>query len=70
MRSLIQILLSLIVSLLLYGCSDDNSNDSKEVKVDHVWKEQTDTINKAREVEGMIMDSADATKQAIDKQTE
>lgn len=70
MRGLIQILLSLIVSLLLCGCSDDKNNGGTETRKDHVWKEQTDTINKAKEVEGMLLDSVDATRQAIDNQGE
>ncbi len=70
MRGLIQMLLSLFVSLLLFACSDDKNNSGTEIKKDHVWKEQTDTINKAKEVEGMLLDSADATRQAIDNQGE
>ncbi len=70
MRSLIQIFLSLIVCFLIYGCSDDKSNSDTEIKKDHVWKEQTDTINKAKQVEGMMLDSVDATRQAIEHQGE
>ncbi len=70
MRSLNQIILILISCFLVYGCSDDNSNESKEVKVDHVWKEQTDTIDKAKAVEGMLLDSADATRKEIEHQSD
>ncbi len=57
----------MVACLVLIGCSDESSNSSQK---DHVWKEQTDTIDKAKEVEGMMMESAAATREAIDKHDE
>ena len=61
------------VTLLIFSCScliacsneGDNSTDAKK---DHVWKEQTEMINKAKEVEDMLKDSAVNMQDAIDKQ--
>jgi len=55
-----------IYCLFAIACSDGNSNNT-DSKKEHVWKEQTDTINKAKEVEGMMLDSAEATRKAIEK---
>ena len=57
------ILLTLL--LLMAGCSDDDAEARKE----HVWKEQTDAINKAKAVEGVLQDSADAERKKIEDQT-
>jgi len=57
----------MVSCLIFFGCSDESSNSSQK---DHVWKEQTDTIDKAKEVEGMMMESAAATREAIDKHDE
>lgn len=67
MGSLNKVLYIIVSCLILFGCSDESSNSSQK---DHVWKEQTDTIDKAKEVEGMLLESATATRQAIDKESE
>ena len=58
-------MLLLAVFIFMAGCSDDDS----EAKKAHVWKEQTDTMNKARAVEGVLQDSADAERKQIEDQT-
>ena len=60
-------ILPLIFSLLLPACSGDDSSSSDK---GHVWQEQTDTIDKAKEVEGIIMDSAEETRKALEQQTQ
>lgn len=57
----------MVSCLFLFGCSEESSNSDQK---DHVWKEQTDTIDKAKEVEGMMLESAAATRKAIDKYDE
>lgn len=52
--------------LLLISCSEDNSSQSN----DHVWKEQTETIDKARAVEDLLMDSAEDQRRQIQDQSE
>ena len=61
------------VTLLIFSCScliacSNEGDNGVEAKKDHVWKEQTDTIDKAREVEGMLMDSATNMQNAIENQ--
>lgn len=57
------------VLLLASACSDDG-NDTTEEKLsgDHVWKEQTQTIDKAKAVEGMLEDITAEQKKIIDEQ--
>lgn len=57
----------LLISMIIFlpACSEDKQNSSE-----HVWKEQTDAINKAKQVESMIMDSAEKQKKAIERQTQ
>jgi outer membrane biogenesis lipoprotein LolB len=67
MSSLNKMFYIMVSCLILFGCSDESSNSSQK---DHVWKEQTDTIDRAKEVEGMMMESAAATRKEIEKQSE
>ena len=54
------ILLILLITnvMVLAGCSGEQEGTGDG---GHVWKEQTDTINKAKEVESMAMDQAEAS---------
>ena len=54
----------LFLTCQLVGCSDSNNNSGGG---DHVWKEQTDTIEKAKEAEDKIMDAAKLQREAIDQ---
>ena len=56
----------LLASLLLGGCSGDDEDAGKT----HVWKEQTDTMDKARAVEGILQESADDERKKIEEQTQ
>ncbi len=52
-----QIFLQFLFVLLLVGCSAD---EDQSVSEEHVWKSQTDTLDKAREVEDILsQDAAD-----------
>lgn len=55
-----------ILLIPVTGCSDEDAEANKA----HVWKEQTDTMDKARAVEGMLQDSADAERKQIEDQTQ
>ncbi|GJM04393.1 MAG: hypothetical protein DHS20C09_03840 [marine bacterium B5-7] len=70
MAFLNKILFILVACLYLFSCSDGNDSNSETSQKDHVWKEQTDTINKAKEVEAMMLESAATTKKAIETQGE
>jgi outer membrane biogenesis lipoprotein LolB len=66
MHNFIKIVLLTASCLLFVACSSEDNNQAVSEK-GHVWKEQTDTINKAKEVEGIIMDSADQTRNALEQ---
>lgn len=59
-------------ALMLFSACSDNEQGSSERKLsgDHVWKEQTDTIDKAKEVEGLLQDVAEKQRQAIEAQAQ
>ncbi len=69
MKKFIKIFVLLISCSLFVACSGEDSSDSKEAKKDHVWKEQTDTINKAKEVEGILLDAAENTRKTMEEQS-
>lgn len=52
--------------LLLVACSDETD----KVEGDHVWKEQTDMIDKAKGIEALINDAAEQQQELIDKKTQ
>lgn len=64
MKSL-KVLVLLVSTLFIAACSDENDNKASK---DHVWKEQTDTIDKAKEVEAMMLKSAEDRSKSIDEQ--
>ncbi len=57
----VYLILPVALGLLVGGCSSED-NEPKE----HVWKDQVETIDKAREVEGMIQDAAGKQKKAAE----
>jgi hypothetical protein len=58
-------------AVLLSSCGDGSgSADSRETPRpdgDHVWKSQTDMIDKSRDVEDMVMKQSAEQRQAIDE---
>ena len=70
MKIVLQYFLFLCSCLMFSGCSSEGDNNNVDARKDHVWKEQTDTIDKAKEVEGIIMDSAEETRKRIEQQGE
>lgn len=68
MKSIIKLFLVSGLCLFFTACSDEGNSNNVDAKKDHVWKEQTDTINTAKQVEGMILDSADNTRKQIEQQ--
>jgi len=70
MRNFTKIFLLFISCSLFIACSDEGNNNNASSKKDHVWKEQTDAINRAKEVEGMLLDAAEKNRKAIERQSE
>jgi len=50
--------------LLVSACSDDDKESG-----DHVWKEQTQVLDKAKEVDGLLKDIDEQQRKIIDEQT-
>ena len=66
-----KIILLVGILFLISACSDDESaTPEKKLNGDHVWKEQTQTIDRAKEVEGMLQDAADEQRKVIDEQVQ
>ena len=62
-------LLGLVILLMFVAaCSDDVQKVDGEQ--DHVWKEQTDMIDKAKDVEQLLNNAAAQQRQLIDEQTQ
>ncbi len=58
------------VLLLASACSDDdNATSENKGSGDHVWKEQTQVLDKAKEVDGLLKDVNDQQRKIIDEQT-
>ena len=53
------------VLLLVSACSDDDRESG-----DHVWKEQTQVLDKDKEVDGLLKDVADKQRKIIDEQAQ
>jgi len=62
-----------LASILLFisACSnDDNATSESKGSGDHVWKEQTQALDKAKEVDGLLIDATDQQRMIIDEQTQ
>lgn len=62
----IKVLFLILPVLFITACSDETDR----VDGDHVWKEQTDMIDKAKEVEGLINDAAIEQRKQIEENTQ
>jgi len=63
---LFKIISIVVITLFITACND--SDTPKKVEQDHVWKQQTDMIDKAKGVEQLLNDAAIEQKQSIDRQ--
>jgi len=59
----------LVVVLLLAGCGGEPP-EPQAGKSGHVWQEQINTMDKARDIDGLVQDSAAAQRQVIDAQAQ
>lgn len=57
------------LSVLLMSCSGDDAGSSGTGSGDHVWKDQVETMDRARAAEQKMLDAAEAQRQAIEEQT-
>jgi hypothetical protein len=57
---------SILLIVLLAGCG--GSQEPEVGKRGHVWQEQINNMDKARDIDGLLQDSAAAQREAIDAQ--
>jgi len=55
-----KVLLLSFLLIIITACADETPTTG-----DHVWKEQTDTISQAEQVEGLLQDAAKQQAEAI-----
>lgn len=60
-------LLLILIFLIVSGCSDSVDKAANEPSSDHIWKTQTDALDKAKNIEQMIIDAADQQKIKIEE---
>lgn len=63
-----KILTILSLALCLLACSGDEDPANSGKVDEHVWKSQTDMIDKARNIEGLLQDTASARQHEINQQ--
>jgi len=64
-------ILLVVALLLISACSGGEDKTAKEKPADdHVWKAQTDALEKAKQTEQMIMDAAEQQKRKIEEQSQ
>jgi len=64
---MIKIISIVFITLGINACSEEGNNQQQQ---DHVWKEQTEALDKAQAVEGILKDTAKAREQQIQDNTE
>jgi len=61
--------LLILTFVIVSGCSDSVDKAANEPKGDHVFKTQTDALDKAKQAEKMILDSAAQQQRNIEEQS-
>lgn len=62
----VRYLMVTLILMLICACSDEQPS----LDGDHVWKEQTDMIDKASDVEQLLNESAQQQQQLIEQNTQ
>ena len=59
------VVIGLSVNLLIGACSTESSSEA-EADDRHVWSDQTDTIERARQVEDTVLKAAEEQRRALE----
>jgi len=65
-RSATRLALPLMVVLALAGCSESGNGNDKSIPSEHVWKNQVDAMERAKQVEQVLIDSQEKRRAAIE----
>jgi len=57
-----------IVMIMLFNTACNDSDAPQQLEQDHVWKQQTDMIDKAKGAEQLLNNAAIEQQQSIDRQ--
>ena len=69
MSMLPRIISILFLSLGMLACGDDHAGNPAQPANDHVWKEQTDKIDEAKQLESTLLDAAEKNRQHMEQQS-
>lgn len=64
------IILLLIISLAVACSGEDSSGTKKNANDDRIWKTQTDALERALQVENILLDSAEERRGQIEEQSQ
>jgi len=64
-----KLLNTLVVLVSIFSMAACTDNSDSKANGDHVWKDQTDSINKAREVEALMKKTVAEQRKSIEEQT-
>lgn len=64
------IILLLIISLTVACSGEDASGTKENANDDRIWKTQTDALERARQVENILLESAEERRGQIEEQSQ
>jgi hypothetical protein len=67
---MLRVLIISLSVLMITACSDDQVDKVQKVQKDHVWKQETDMIDKAKGIESILNDALALQQQKIHEQTQ
>jgi len=57
--------------VFLVSCSGDQEpEEGQRARGDHVWKDQVESIDRARDIEAVLKDAAEKNKDNLEQQTQ
>ena len=67
---MLRVLIISLSVLMITACADDQVDKVQKVQKDHVWKQETDMIDKAKGIESILNDALALQQQKIHGQTQ